>query len=83
MFRDIDTSAGYTNYENSRVSTYTPGDLNKDPGVLVDPVTWKGLKKAKDNIRKNKKRIWISFLMEFVVLLFLAATWSYFINLEA
>ena len=78
-------SEGYSNYENPRgniEAIFRESDLNKDPGVIQDVETWKGLKKAKEDIRKNKKKIWISFFMEFIVFLFFAAACAYFINME-
>ena len=72
----------YRNHENPSVSTSRASDLNKDPGVLQDVETWKGLKKAKKDIKRNKKKIWISFLMEFIVFLFIAAACAYFMNVE-
>ena len=64
--------------QNSRVvSTLNAPDKNVDPGSIMDPDTWRALKKTSEKISQNKNKILISFIIEFFVFVVLIASWAH------
>ena len=48
---------------------------NEDPVAITDPKTLRTIKDNGEKIRKEKRKIWLSFLIEFFVFIFVFAVW--------
>ena len=48
---------------------------NEDPVAITDPKTLRTIRDNGVKIRKEKRKIWLSFLIEFFVFIFVFAVW--------
>ena len=48
---------------------------NEDPVAITDPQTLRSIKDNGEKIRKEKRKIWLSFLIELFVFIFVFAVW--------
>ena len=57
-------------------------DLNQDPGMIQDVETRRILKRMDKSLKKTKTKIWISFFLEFLVLIAIIVAWAMLDNIE-
>ena len=50
-------------------------EFNKEPAVIQSSQTRKAFKKTKEDIKKNKFNVKISFVIEFVALILIVVAW--------
>ena len=56
-------------HESSRIASFH-NIKNEDPVAITDPQTLRSIKDNGEKIRKEKRKIWLSFLIEFFVFVF-------------
>ena len=61
-------------YDSSRIASFH-NIKNEDPVAITDPQTLRTIKDNGEKIRKEKRKIWLSFLIEFFVFVFVFAVW--------
>ena len=59
-------------HESSRIASFH-NIKNEDPVAITDPQTLRSIKDNGEKIRKEKRKIWLSFLIEFFVFVFVFA----------
>ena len=59
-------------HESSRIASFH-NIKNEDPVAITDPQTLRSIKDNGEKIRKEKRKIWFSFLIEFFVFVFVFA----------
>ena len=59
-------------HESSRIASFH-NIKNEDPVAITDPQTLRTIKDNGEKIRKEKRKIWLSFLIEFFVFVFVFA----------
>ena len=58
--------------DSSRIASFH-NIKNEDPVAITDPQTLRAIKDNGEKIRKEKRKIWLSFLIEFFVFIFVFA----------
>ena len=61
-------------YDSSRIASFH-NIKNEDPVAITDPQTLRAIKDNGEKIRKENRKIWLSFLIEFFVFIFVFAVW--------
>ena len=61
-------------HESSRIASFH-NIKNEDPVAITDPQTLRSIKDNGEKIRKEKRKIWFSFLIEFFIYVFIFAVW--------
>ena len=61
-------------YDSSRIASFH-NIKNEDPVAITDPQTLRAIQNNGEKIRKEKRKIWLSFLIEFFVFIFVFAVW--------
>ena len=59
-------------YDSSRIASFR-NIKNEDPVAITDPKTLRTIKDNGEKIRREKRKIWLSFLIEFFVFIFVFA----------
>ena len=59
-------------HDSSRIASFH-NIKNEDPVAITDPQTLRSIKDNGEKIRKEKRKIWLSFLIEFFVFVFVFA----------
>ena len=61
-------------HDFSRIASFR-NIKNKDPVAITDPQTLRAIKDNGEKIRKEKRKIWLSFLIEFFIFIVVFAVW--------
>ena len=61
-------------HDSSRIASFR-NIKNDDPVAITDPKTLRTIKDNGEKIRREKRKIWLSFLIEFFVFIFVFAVW--------
>ena len=61
-------------HDSSRIASFH-NIKNEDPVAITDPQTLRAIKDNGEKIRKEKRKIWLSFLIEFFAFIFVFAVW--------
>ena len=64
----------FKKHDFSRIASFR-NIKNEDPVAITDPQTLRAIKDNGGKIRKEKRKIWLSFLIEFFVFIFVFAVW--------